>query len=113
MVDEDYLIVDELEAVVQLHASVLPTVAAAVLTMRSFMVWMETWLSEQRRRCCRHDTRGSLALLVPVLCLFLLTCVACCFCFWSMLFILSLWLRQLDHAMDFNSHILYLLCPGF
>jgi len=51
VVDENYLIVDELEAVVQLHASVLPTVAPAVLTVKSYMVWMETWLSEQRRRC--------------------------------------------------------------
>ena len=47
---EDFLIVDELKAVVQLHASVLPTVAAAVLTVKSFTVWMETGLSEQRKR---------------------------------------------------------------
>ncbi len=30
-----------------------------------------------------------------------------------MLFILILWLHQLGHALDFNSHILYLPCAVF
>jgi len=53
-------------------------------------------------------------LLVPVLCPFLayMHFIVCCLLplFWIYAFILILWPHQLGHAVDFNSHIMYLPC---